>query len=66
MVPDETSPPKLKFETEFNASKTAYENSSIAQNGKSILIHHNATTYILDAESFQPLNQLDETLLAFN
>ena len=66
MMPDETSPPKMKFEAEFKASKTPYEKSSIAQTGKSILVHHNATTYILDAVSFEILKKLDETLLAFN
>ena len=66
MMPDETNPPKLKFEIEFKASKTAYENNSIAQNGKNILVHHNATTYILEVKSFQLLKTLDETLLAFN
>ena len=66
MMPDETTPPKMKFEAEFKASKTPNENSSIAQSGKSILVHHNATTYVLDAESFKLLKKLDETLLAFN
>ena len=66
LVPDETSPPKMKFETKFKANKAVTENSSITQSGMNILVQHNATTYILEAESFKLLKQLDEKLIAFN